>query len=56
MITTLDLTDVQRVEVLKGAAPVMFGATAFVGVVQALHYPAGEASNQVDLAYGSYGS
>ncbi len=56
MITTFDLNDVQRIEVLKGAAPVMFGATSFVGVVQALHYPAGEASNEVDIAYGSHGS
>ena len=56
MITTLDLNDVQRIEVLKGAAPVMYGATSFVGVVQAIHYPAGEAANTVDLAYGDYGS
>lgn len=56
MITTLDFNDVSRVEVLKGAAPVMYGATSFVGVVQALHYPAGEAANQVDIAYGDYGS
>ncbi len=56
MITTLDLNDVQRVEVLKGSAPVMYGATSFVGVVQALHYPAGEAADEADIAYGSYGS
>src|SRR5271154_6920071 len=56
MITTFDLNDVQRIEVLKGAAPVMFGATSFVGVVQALHYPAGQASNEADIAYGSHGS
>lgn len=56
MITTFDLNDVERIEVLKGAAPVMFGATSFVGVVQALHYPAGEASNEVSVAYGSHGS
>lgn len=55
-ITTLDFTNTQRVEVLKGAAPVMYGATSFVGVVHVLHYPAGEAANEVDLAYGSYGS
>jgi len=55
-ITTLDLNDVERIEVLKGAAPVMYGATSFVGVVQVLHYPAGEASNTADLALGSYGS
>ena len=56
MITTLNLNDVERVEVLKGSAPVMYGATAFVGVVQALRYPAGQASNAVDFAVGTYGS
>jgi iron complex outermembrane receptor protein len=55
-ITTLDLTDIERIEVLKGAAPVMYGATSFVGVVNAIHYPAGEAANEADLAYGTYGS
>src|ERR1700675_4021949 len=55
-ITTLDLTGVQRIEVLKGSAPVMYGATSFVGVVHLLHYPAGEASNEADFAVGNYGS
>jgi iron complex outermembrane recepter protein len=55
-ITTLNMNDVERIEVLKGAAPVMYGATSFVGVVQVLHYPAGEASNTADVAVGSYGS
>jgi outer membrane receptor protein involved in Fe transport len=55
-IPSLNLNDVQRIEVLKGAAPVMYGATSFVGVVHALHYPAGQASNTADIAFGSYGS
>ena len=55
-ITTLDFTGVERVEVLKGSAPVMYGATSFVGVVHLLHYPAGEASNEADIAVGNYGS
>src|SRR5438105_5649591 len=55
-IPTLDMNDVERVEVLKGAAPVMYGATSFVGVVQLLHYPAGEAANTADVAGGLYGS
>src|SRR5487761_2099331 len=55
-IPTLDLTDVQRIEVMKGSAPVMFGATSFVGVVQVLHYPAGQASNDANVSYGTYGS
>jgi outer membrane receptor protein involved in Fe transport len=55
-ITTLDFTDAQRIEVLKGAAPVMYGATSFVGVVNVMHYPAGEAADEAELAYGTYGS
>jgi iron complex outermembrane receptor protein len=55
-ITTLDFTNTQRIEVLKGAAPVMYGATSFVGVVQVIHYRAGEAANEANLAYGTYGS
>src|SRR5450432_878781 len=55
-ITTLNFNDIQRVEVLKGAAPVMYGATSFVGVVHAIHYSAGEAANEANIAYGTYGS
>jgi iron complex outermembrane recepter protein len=55
-ITTLNLNDVERIEVLKGAGPVMYGATSFVGVVHVLHYPAGEASDEASAEFGSYGS
>ena len=55
-ISTLDLIDVEHVEVLKGAAPVMYGATSFVGIVQVLHYPAGQSANEADAAVGSFGS
>jgi iron complex outermembrane receptor protein len=55
-ITTLNLTDVERVEIMKGAAPVMYGATSFVGVVQVIHYAAGEAADAADAAFGTYGS
>src|ERR1039457_2603279 len=55
-ITTLDFNDIERIEVLKGSAPVMYGATSFVGVVHAIHYPAGEAANAADVAYGNYDS
>jgi len=34
----------------------MYGATSFVGVVHAIHYPAGEAADEADIAYGNYGS
>jgi iron complex outermembrane recepter protein len=55
-ITTLHFNNVQRVEVLKGPAPVLYGATSFVGVVQVISYPAGEAANAADLGFGTYGS
>jgi len=55
-IPDLDFNNVQRIEVLKGSAPVAFGATSFVGVIQVLHYPAGEAANEIEAAYGNYDS
>ena len=55
-IPHLDLTDVERIEVLMGAAPVLYGATAFVGVIQVIHYPAGQAANQIEAGYGTRGS
>jgi iron complex outermembrane receptor protein len=55
-IATLNPNDVQRIEVLKGAAPVMYGAISFVGVVHVLHFPAGQSSNTADVALGNYGS
>ena len=42
-LTTLNLTDVDRIEVVRGAAPVMYGATSFVGVIHVIHYAAGAA-------------
>jgi outer membrane receptor protein involved in Fe transport len=55
-IPTLDLNDVERIEVVRGAAPAVYGATSFVGVIQVIHYPAGTAANQAAVSYGSYGS
>ena len=54
-IATLDLTDVERIEVLKGSAPVTYGATSFVGVIQIIHYPAGQAENRVRVGVGTHG-
>jgi len=55
-IPTLDLANVQRIEVLKGSAPVIYSATAFVGVVQVIHNTAGSAPNQLTLGAGEHGS
>lgn len=55
-IPSLDFNDIRRFEVLKGSAPAVYGATSFVGVIHLIHYPAGEAANDVEASYGSYGS
>jgi iron complex outermembrane receptor protein len=36
-LTTLDLNDIERIEVLRGPAPVTYGATSFVGVIHVVH-------------------
>ena len=53
-ISTLNMNNVERIEVLKGAAPVTYGATAFVGVIHVIHYPAGQAANVAEVGYGSH--
>lgn len=55
-LSTLDLHNVKQIEVLRGAAPVMYGATSFVGVIHVLHYPAGESENTAKLTIGVPGS
>ena len=55
-IASLDLTNIDRVEVLKGPAPVAYGQSAFVGVIQAFHSKAGEAVPTLAASAGEYGS
>lgn len=53
---TLSMENVERIEVMRGSAPVMYGATAFVGVIQIIHYAAGKAPPRASVSAGSYGS
>jgi iron complex outermembrane recepter protein len=55
-ISTLDLTNVEHIEVLKGPSPVALGQNAFVGVIQVIHAPAGEATPLASAALGQHGS
>ena len=55
-LATLSLTDVARIEVMRGPAPVTYGATSFVGVIHVVHKPAGETSRAVGAHAGSFGS
>ena len=55
-LTALNLSDLDRIEVLRGPAPVMFGATSFVGVIQVVHKGADDRQKILYLHPGSYGS
>ena len=55
-LSTLSLTDVARIEVLRGPAPVTYGATSFVGVIHVVHKTAVETSRAVSAHAGSFGS
>jgi len=55
-LATLNLANVERIEVVKGAAPVSYGATSFVGVIHVIHYAAGQGPATVEVGAGSRGS
>jgi iron complex outermembrane receptor protein len=55
-LSSLSLRDVERVEVLRGAAPVTFGATSFVGVIHVVHTAAAEATSYIGLHGGKFGT
>ena len=55
-LPALDLTDVERIEIVRGTAPVMYGATSFSGVIQVIHRAAGAPGGDLRLGVGSYGS
>ena len=53
---TLDLHNIERIEVLRGAAPVFYGTTSFAGTIHVIHYPAGSAERAATVFAGSFGS
>jgi len=53
---TLDFHNIERIEVMRGAAPVYYGTTAFAGTINIVHYPAGKAANTLSASFGSFGS
>ncbi|HEY4562042.1 MAG TPA: TonB-dependent receptor, partial [Thermoanaerobaculia bacterium] len=55
-LPSLDLTNVDRIEVLRGAAPVLYGATSFVGVIHVIHRQAGAAGGTGSAWGGNFGS
>src|SRR5262249_26090944 len=55
-LEAISLTNVERIEVLRGAAPVYFGTTAFAGTINVIHYSAGSADRAAAGRFGSYQS
>jgi iron complex outermembrane receptor protein len=55
-LSTLSLEGVERIEIQRGAAPVMYGATSFVGVIHVIRGLPADAKGSVRLSAGSHGS
>jgi len=55
-IATLSMRDVERVEILRGPAPVTYGATSFVGVIHVVHKDAAEQARYLSASGGRFGS
>ncbi|MEO8198031.1 MAG: TonB-dependent receptor [Thermoanaerobaculia bacterium] len=52
-LATLDLNNIERIEILRGLAPVMYGATSFVGVIHVIHFAAGEGQRSATVYGGN---
>ncbi|HSP15469.1 MAG TPA: TonB-dependent receptor [Thermoanaerobaculia bacterium] len=50
----IDIDDVERIEIVRGSAPVVYGATAFSGVIHIIHRR--DAQRDAEVHAGSYGS
>src|SRR6266436_1389287 len=55
-LTTLDLNDIERIEVVRGPAPVTYGATSFVGVIHIVHKDTAAKERSLTVRGGSYGT
>ena len=55
-VSSLSLRDVDRIEILRGPAPVTYGATSFVGVIHVVHKAAAATARYLSLSGGSFGS
>lgn len=55
-LASIDLNGVDHIEVIRGSAPVKYGATSFVGVINVIHVKAGKPGSEAQASFGSYGS
>src|SRR5262245_32963922 len=55
-ISSVDFMDIERIEVVRGSAPVMYGATSFSGVINVIRREPGTPGIDATASVGSYGS
>jgi outer membrane receptor protein involved in Fe transport len=55
-LPSLSLRDVERIEILRGAAAVTYGATSFVGVIHVVHKAASADTNYASARLGTLSS
>src|SRR5262249_27061108 len=55
-LTTLSLRDVDRIEILRGPAPVTYGATSFVGVIHVVHKSSAAKQTYATAHAGNFGT
>ncbi len=55
-VASLSLRDVERIEILRGPAPVTYGATSFVGVIHVVHNAAAAQATYLDAHGGTFGT
>jgi outer membrane receptor protein involved in Fe transport len=53
-LASLNMRDVERIEVLRGSAPVTYGTTSFVGVIHVVHTAAAAEHSYFSLGGGTF--
>ena len=53
-LPSLSLRDVARIEIMRGPAPVLYGATSIVGVIHVIHNAAGSGDGTVGVMAGDH--
>lgn len=55
-LASLSLQDIERIEILRGPAPVTYGATSFVGVIHVVHRAAAARAQYAEVHGATFGS
>ena len=55
-VSSLSLRDIERIEILRGPAPITYGATSFVGVIHVVHTAAAATARYLEARGGSFGT